>query len=170
MGGRKCLSRAVVQHAGTAWRVGAHDATALAREVAPLMQHIDRQAGDELHVTHEGIAGLPGVRREGVTEAALALQRAGVIRYRRGHLQLLDRRGLGQHSCECYGVVERAYGPLWGSGCGMSAATAVIGRGPLPARGVDPLLRQGVERGFGDVHALLQLVRRAPVAALVRHR
>ena len=77
-----------------------------------LLQHLDRQAGDDMRVTHERIAGMLGVRREGVTGAALQLQREGLIRYNRGHIRVLDRRGLERHSCECYGVVERAYEQL----------------------------------------------------------
>ncbi|MEY3253089.1 MAG: hypothetical protein RL227_2062, partial [Pseudomonadota bacterium] len=77
-----------------------------------LLQHLDRQVDDELRVTHERIAGMLGVRREGVTSAALRLQREGYIRYRRGHIHVLDRQGLERHSCECYGVVERAYAHL----------------------------------------------------------
>lgn len=50
-----------------------------------------------------------GVRREGVTEAAGHLQRAGLIRCSRGHISMLDRDGLERHSCECYGVVKREY-------------------------------------------------------------
>ena len=77
-----------------------------------LLQHLDRQSGDELRVTQERIAGLLGVRREGVTAAASKLQRAGLIRYHRGCIQVLDRRGLEQHSCECYSVVRQAYDRL----------------------------------------------------------
>ncbi len=77
-----------------------------------LLQHLDRQADDDMRFTHESIAGMLGVRREGVTEAALQLKREGLIRYSRGHIRVLDRRGLEQHSCECYGVVERAYEQL----------------------------------------------------------
>jgi CRP-like cAMP-binding protein len=54
-----------------------------------------------MRFTHERIAGLLGVRREGVTSAALQLQREGLIDYRRGHIRVLDRRGLEQLSCEC---------------------------------------------------------------------
>jgi len=74
-----------------------------------LLQHLDRQAGDELQVTQERIAGMLGVRREGVTSAALKLQRDGLIRYGRGRIHVLDRRGLEDQSCECYGVVRQGY-------------------------------------------------------------
>lgn len=83
-----------------------------------LLQHLDRQVGDDMRITHERIAGMLGVRREGVTGAALQLQREGLINYRRGHIRVIDRRGLEQQSCECYGVVERAYEQLR---CGSSA-------------------------------------------------
>jgi len=77
-----------------------------------LLQHLDRQVGEEMRVTQERIAGMLGVRREGVTTAALQLQRDGLIRYSHGHLRVLDRRDLEQHSCECYSVVQRAYEQL----------------------------------------------------------
>ncbi len=77
-----------------------------------LLQHLDRQVGCDLRITQERIAGMLGVRREGVTAAALQLQREGLISYSRGHIRVLDRQGLEQHSCECYGVVERAYEQL----------------------------------------------------------
>jgi CRP-like cAMP-binding protein len=73
-----------------------------------LLQHSDRQEGDELHITQERIAGLLGVRREGITATALKLQQAGLIRYFRGRIQMLDRPGLEQHSCECYRVMQKA--------------------------------------------------------------
>ena len=53
-----------------------------------------------------------GVRREGVTEAALKLQKAGLIQYSRGHITVLDRNGLQRHCCECYGVVKKEYDRL----------------------------------------------------------
>jgi CRP-like cAMP-binding protein len=74
-----------------------------------LLQHIDRQAGDQLTITHERIADMLGVRREGITGAALNLQRTGLIRYSRGLVQVLHRPGLKDRSCECYGVVHQAY-------------------------------------------------------------
>ena len=92
-----------------------------------LLQHLDRQTGDELRITQERIAGLLGVRREGITAAALKLQRAGLIRYCRGCIQVLDRRGLEQHSCECYGVVRQAYERL---SDGASAWPRAPGTGP----------------------------------------
>jgi CRP-like cAMP-binding protein len=79
-----------------------------------LLQHLDRQAGDEMLVTHERIAILLGARREGITGAALKLQAAGLIRYHRGRIQVLDRRGLEARSCECYDVVRQAYDRLVG--------------------------------------------------------
>lgn len=74
-----------------------------------LLQHVDRQAGDEMRITHERIASMLGVRREGITGAAVKLQRTGLIRYSRGRLKVLDRRGLEERSCECYSVVQQAY-------------------------------------------------------------
>ena len=53
-----------------------------------------------------------GVRREGVTEGALKLQRAGLISYARGRISVLDRQGLERRSCECYAVVKKDYDRL----------------------------------------------------------
>jgi Mn-dependent DtxR family transcriptional regulator len=58
-------------------------------------------------MTQELVAGMLGVRREGVTEAAGNLQRAGFIRYRRGHIAVVDRTGLEARACECYGVLAK---------------------------------------------------------------
>ena len=63
-------------------------------------------------MTQELIANMLGVRREGVTEAALRLQAAGLIRYARGRISVLDRPALVARSCECYGVVKREYDRL----------------------------------------------------------
>jgi len=68
--------------------------------------------GNELVMTQELIANMLGVRREGVTEGALKLQRAGLIRYSRGHITVLDRAGLENRSCECYAVVKKEYDRL----------------------------------------------------------
>jgi CRP-like cAMP-binding protein len=147
MGGGSTPSRAVVQSAGTAYRLrGAAIHEGFARS-APVMRvllrytqaliaqmaqtavcnrhhsvdqqlcrwlllSLDRLPGNELVVTQEQIAAMLGVRREGVTEAALNLQRADLISYRRGHITVLDRPGLEQRCCECYGVVKAEYDRL----------------------------------------------------------
>lgn len=72
-----------------------------------LLLSIDRLASPEIATTQELIAGMLGVRREGVTEAAGKLQKAGVISYRRGHIKVLDRQRLEGMSCECYDAVRR---------------------------------------------------------------
>ena len=72
-----------------------------------LLLSLDRLSSNELTMTHELIANMLGVRREGVTEAAGKLQDAGVIRYRRGHIKVLDREKLEGLSCECYAVVKK---------------------------------------------------------------
>ena len=77
-----------------------------------LLLSLDRLEGSELAMTQELIANMLGVRREGVTEAALRLQHAGLIRYARGHISVLDRLGLEQRSCECYAVVKKEYDRL----------------------------------------------------------
>lgn len=77
-----------------------------------LLQHLDRQVEEDIYVTQERIAGMLGVRREGVTAAALKLQSDGVIRYHRGLIKVLDRRELEHQSCECYGVMNRAFEQL----------------------------------------------------------
>ena len=77
-----------------------------------LLMRLDRLQGDNLIMTHELIANMLGVRREGVTEAAFKLKAAGLIRYARGHISVLDRQGLEQRSCECYAVVKNEYDRL----------------------------------------------------------
>lgn len=75
-----------------------------------LLSALDRlEAGSEFMMTQELISSVLGVRREGVTEAALSLQRAGLIHYERGHMRVLDRAGLQARTCECYDVVMREY-------------------------------------------------------------
>jgi CRP-like cAMP-binding protein len=74
-----------------------------------LLLSLDRLQGNELMMTQELIANMLGVRREGVTEAALKLQAAGLIRYARGHITVLDRTGIEARSCECYAVVKKEY-------------------------------------------------------------
>jgi CRP-like cAMP-binding protein len=77
-----------------------------------LLLSLDRLQGNELVMTQELIANMLGVRREGVTEGALKLQQAGLIRYARGHISVLDRNGLQKRSCECYAVVKKEYDRL----------------------------------------------------------
>jgi CRP-like cAMP-binding protein len=77
-----------------------------------LLLSLDRLQGMDLVMTQELIANMLGVRREGVTEGALKLQRAGLIRYARGHIKVLDRKGLEARTCECYDVVRREYDRL----------------------------------------------------------
>ena len=77
-----------------------------------LLLSLDRLPGNELVMTQELIANMLGVRREGVTEAALKLQEAGLIRYARGRISVLDRPELEKRSCECYIVVKQEYDRL----------------------------------------------------------
>ena len=91
MGGESTTSRAVVQSAGHGFR---------------------RLQGSELVMTQELIANMLGVRREGVTDGALKLQAAGLIKYSRGRITVLDRPGLEQRTCECYAVVKKEYDRL----------------------------------------------------------
>jgi CRP-like cAMP-binding protein len=81
-----------------------------------LLLSLDRLAGNQLVMTQELIANMLGVRREGVTEGALKLQRAGLISYARGHITVLDRAGLEKRSCECYSVVKKEYDRLLPNG------------------------------------------------------
>jgi len=147
MGGDSTPSRAVVQSAGSGFRLKAQVMKAEFDKAGPVLQlllrytqalitqmsqtavcnrhhsldqqlcrwlllSLDRLQGNELVMTQELIANMLGVRREGVTEGALKLQQAGLIRYARGHITVLDRRGLEKRSCECYAVVKKEYNRL----------------------------------------------------------
>jgi CRP-like cAMP-binding protein len=142
MGGDSTPSRAVVQSAGTAYRMPAADLkhefhndaamrmlmlrytqaliTQMVQTAACNRHHaidqqlcrwlplsLDRLQDEALAMTQELIANMLGVRREGVTEAAGRLQKAGIIEYRRGVIRVLDRDGLEERCCECYAVVKR---------------------------------------------------------------
>jgi CRP-like cAMP-binding protein len=72
-----------------------------------LLLTLDRLPSNELVMTQDLVASMLGVRREGITEAAGNLQRAGLIRYRRGHISVLGRAGLETAVCECYAVVKK---------------------------------------------------------------
>jgi CRP-like cAMP-binding protein len=78
-----------------------------------LLSH-DRLQSDTLVMTHDLIANMLGVRREGVTHAAQRLQESGLIRYIRGTITILDRKGLEAAACECYQVVKNEYDRLLG--------------------------------------------------------
>lgn len=77
-----------------------------------LLLTLDRLPSNDLIMTQELVARMLGVRREGITEAAGRLQRAGFIRNRRGHIEVLERSGLEDHVCECYEVVKKELGRL----------------------------------------------------------
>jgi len=141
MGGESTPSRAVVQSAGTAYRLPAAElkrqfnadanfrvimlryTQALITQMAQtavcnrhhtidqqlcrwLLLSLDRLPHSQLTMTQELIANMLGVRREGVTEAAGKLQKAGVISYQRGKITVISRSKLEQLSCECYAVVK----------------------------------------------------------------
>ena len=94
--------------------------TAVCNRLHPVEQRLcrwllltrDRLPSDEILMTQEFIAHMLGVRREGVTAAAHHLQEAGLIRYARGHITILDRKGLEAAACECYRVVKDEFDRL----------------------------------------------------------
>ena len=96
--------------------------TAVCNRLHPIEQRLcrwllltrDRVPSDEILMTHEFIAHMLGVRREGVSAAAHHLQEAGLIRYRHGHITILDRKGLKAATCECYRVVKEEFDRLLG--------------------------------------------------------
>ncbi len=106
-----------------------------------LLRIHDRLSGNELTMTQELIASMLGVRREGVTEAAGKLHQAGLIDYRRGHITLLDRRGLEARVCECYQVVKAEFDRLLPAFPGMPI-DSTHSSGVLPIRGVRHGLKQ----------------------------
>jgi hypothetical protein len=147
MGGDSTSSRAIVQNAGSGFRIKAQvmkdefngavpvlhlllrytqaliaqmTQTAACNKHHALHQQLcrwlllslDRLPGDELDMTQQLIANMLGVPLSEMTEAALFLQRAGIIRYEDGRITVLDRPGLEKLTCECYGVVKREYDRL----------------------------------------------------------
>ena len=84
-----------------------------------LLLSLDCLEGDKLSMTQELIANMLGVRREGITEAAGHLHDAGLLRYHRGHITVLDRAGLEQRTCDCYAALRKEYERL------LPAKTAV---------------------------------------------
>jgi CRP-like cAMP-binding protein len=79
-----------------------------------LLQTHDRVDSDEFPLTQEFLSHMLGVRRASVSEVAATLQKAGLIRYHRGKIKVLDREGLEAASCECYQVVKDEYNRLLG--------------------------------------------------------
>jgi CRP-like cAMP-binding protein len=79
-----------------------------------LLMTQDRAQSDSFHITHEFLAYMLGVRRVGITTAASELQREGLIKYRRGEIQVLNRRGLKAAACSCYAVDREAYVKVFG--------------------------------------------------------
>ena len=77
-----------------------------------LLMFSDRAASDEFILTHEFMANMLGVRRSGISEIANKLQKRGLISYRRGHIKILNRKGLEEFACECYPVVKQKYHQL----------------------------------------------------------
>ena len=108
--------------------------TAVCNRLHPIEQRLsrwllmtrNRLPSDEILMTHEFIAHMLGVRREGVSAAAHHLQEAGLIRYRHGHITILDREGLEAAACECCRVVKDEFDRLLG--CGWSSDERVSNR------------------------------------------
>ncbi len=101
-----------------------------------LLMSLDRLPGNELVMTQELIANMLGVRREGVTEAAGNVQKAGLITYHRGHITVLDRAGLEARTCECYAVVKKEFDRLLPhrAESGASASPATLHSALLQSR------------------------------------
>jgi CRP-like cAMP-binding protein len=109
-----------------------------------LLLTLDRVPSQELVMTQELLAGMLGVRREGITEAAGKLQKAGIIRYRRGHITVLERSGLATRACECYDVVKREFGRLLPDTPHHQDDSAVDDEHHPPADPAGQFVRQGV--------------------------
>ena len=91
-----------------------------------LLVALDRTTSGDLAMTQECLASLLGVRREGVTAAALKLQHGGMIRYQRGHISVLDRHALERRTCECYAAVTKEHDRL------LPTAVPTRGLAPMP--------------------------------------
>ncbi len=98
-----------------------------------LLLRLDRLASEELIMTHEALSNTLGVRREGITEAARKLQSAGLIRYSRGRITVVDRAGLEAFCCECYGVVRRAFDRLSAASPRKASSLSSVIAGTLSA-------------------------------------
>lgn len=114
-----------------------------------LLQGLDRQQHSELVMTQEQLAGLLGVRRESITVEAHKLQQAGVVRYSRGHIRVLDRLALERRACQCYAVVKKV--------CDRLAPKAVV----MPAY-VDAIQAHTFSAAQSDGLALFSWMRALP--------
>ena len=94
-----------------------------------LLLTLDRLPSQNLIITQELVASMLGVRREGITEAAGNLQRAGIIRYRRGHIAVLERGALETRVCECYAVVKKELNRLLSDVQYRQPASAAVKQG-----------------------------------------
>jgi CRP-like cAMP-binding protein len=99
-----------------------------------LLTCLDRSASNQLDMTHELIANTLGVRRESITVAAGRLQHEGLIRYRRGHISVLDRKGIENRACECYRTVKSELERLLPFADDNRVAAAVANRHTPPLR------------------------------------
>ena len=115
-----------------------------------LLLCLDRSSTNELAMTHELIAGMLGVRRESVTAAAGKLQAAGLIRYSRGRITVLDRPGLQQRVCECYAVVKAEFDRLLPQRKPDSSAPAIVTRSFATRRACPPPTHLGPGRAVAS--------------------
>jgi len=130
MGGNTTPSSAVVKTAGHAYRQTAvcNRHHSVEQQLCRwLLSTLDRIPSGDLVMTQELVASMLGVRREGVTNAAGTLQDAGFIRYRRGHIAVLDRSGLEGRVCECYAVVKKEMARLQSDVQYRQVAPAIAG-------------------------------------------
>ena len=108
---QRCMGRylyvAMAQMTASAGCLRAH--VIVPRMARWLLMSQDRAGADSFHMTHEFLAYMLGVRRVGITDAAGALQRRGLIKYRRGELTVLDRKGLEAAACACYATDQKTY-------------------------------------------------------------
>lgn len=113
------LRYALAQHMQVARTAACNGRHAVEQRLARwlLMAH-DRSVGDGFSMTHEFLGMMLGIRRAGVTVAAGILQQAGLVRYTRGHMIIVDRPGLENAACECYGVSRRAFDRLFNAEAG----------------------------------------------------
>jgi len=131
-----------------------------------LLMALDRgSCKSEVRMTQELASSLLGVRREGVTAAALKLQNAGIISYRRGRIEVLDRARLEQRSCECYAVAKREYDRLLPQACFATAQAAEPAPAAVPAVAVSPNYRPAYPRSYAHTNVAASA---PPVAARSR--